>query len=99
LKSSLLYILRTSLTGLINAGQAEEVRDYVQRIPENHAKNIRTDAILRTALVQADTEGFIQLLQTTDVEEGSERRKWLLDPKALVRLYETKEGLGNHMAC
>jgi hypothetical protein len=78
----------------MNAGQLEQVQDYVTRIPAQHAKNFRTDAILRTLHIQADTEGFIAMLQATDVEEGTERKKWLLDPKSLVKLCEAKEGLG-----
>ena len=73
-------------------GRGEEVVAYIARIPELHAKNIRTDSILRTAKFKADTEGFLESLKTADME--ADRKTWLLDPKLLMQAFEKSSGLG-----
>jgi hypothetical protein len=90
-------VLRRSLTAMVDSGQVAEVRAYVERIPESHAKNLKTDAILRMARFKTDTEGFIRTLQEADVEEGPERKNWLLDPKALEKVFEGSSDLGESL--
>ncbi len=90
-------VLRRSLTAMVDSGQVAEVRAYVERIPESHAKNLKTDAILRMARFKTDTEGFIRTLQEADVEEGPERKNWLLDPKALEKVFDGSSDLGESL--
>ncbi len=76
-------------------GRGEEVVAYIARIPESHAKNIRTDSILRTAKFKTDTEGFLESLKTADME--TDRKTWLLDPKLLMQAFEKTSGLGENI--
>ena len=87
-------VLTTALSALVDSGHVDQVRAYVERIPDKHAKNLRTDGILRLASTKTDTETFVSTLQTADVDEVAERKKWLLDPRLLVQVFESKEGLG-----
>ena len=88
------YLRGVLTSALVDSGHVDQVRAYVERIPDKHAKNLRTDGILRLASAKTDTETFVSTLQTADVDEVAERKKWLLDPRLLVQVFESKEGLG-----
>ena len=90
-------VIKRSLNALLDQGLFEEVTAYVSRIPEVHAKRIRTDSFIRTAKLKGDIDGFVQSLTTADVDEGKERRNWLVDPKSLMGIFESADGLGRSL--
>lgn len=78
----------------MSTGQVEEVRELLKRVPEKHARLLKTESILRSVDIVTDTEGFLSRLQAMNVDEGADRKQWLMDPKALVTMFQSKEGLG-----
>jgi len=86
-------IIRETLTAMLDSGLSDQVLAYIERMPEEDARNVRTDSILRLAKLKADTEGFIQTLQSADVEEGRNRKEWLLDPKSLEKIFQSSPNL------